>query len=38
MHNQMSKLMQSILTDAQVREGQDVEDAALTEAAFEPWQ
>jgi len=34
----MSKLMQSILTDAQAREAQEVENAALTEGAFEPWQ
>jgi hypothetical protein len=34
----MSKLMQSILTDAEVRGPQEVENAALSEKAMEPWQ
>ncbi len=34
----MSKIMQSILTDAEARNPQEVEAAAAAEAAFEPWQ
>ncbi len=30
--------MQTILTDAQAREEQEVENAAVAEGAFEPWQ
>lgn len=34
----MSKIMKSILINAEAREARDVENAALIEGAFEPWQ